>query len=61
MSQGEMAVLEQAITNYLSKRKKRRPTLEGEIREGIQDILTGLKKIDKKLLSINHALGTKHN
>jgi hypothetical protein len=54
-----MAVLEQAIADYLSKSKKKRPTLETEIRKGIQDILKALQKIDKKLSSINHALRTK--
>jgi hypothetical protein len=59
MAKGEMAVLEQAIADYLSKSKKKRPTLETEIRKGIQDILKTLQKIDKKLSSINHALRTK--
>jgi hypothetical protein len=59
MAKGEMAVLEQAIADYLSKSKKKRPTLETEIRRGIQDILKALKRIDKKLSSINHAVRTK--
>jgi hypothetical protein len=59
MAKAEMAVLEQAIADYLSKSKKKRPTLETEISKGIQDILKALQKIDKKLSSINHALRTK--
>ncbi len=59
MAKGEMASLEQAIADYLSKPKKKRPALETEIRKGIQDILKALKKIDKQLSSVNHALRTK--
>lgn len=59
MAKGEMASLEQAIADYLSEPKKKRPALETEIRKGIQDILKALKKIDKQLSSINHALRTK--
>jgi len=59
MAKGEMAALEQAIVDYLSASKEKTPTLETEIRKGIQDILKALKKIDKKLSSINHALRTK--
>jgi hypothetical protein len=58
MAKGEMAALEQAIADYLSKPKKKRPTLETEIRKGMQDILRGLKRIDKKLSSIDYALRT---
>jgi hypothetical protein len=56
MANGEMAELEQAIADYLLEPKKKRSTLKTEIREGVQDILKGLKKIDKKLSSINHVL-----
>ena len=58
MAKDEMAALEQAIADYLSAPKKKRPALETEIRKGVQDILKALKKIDKKLSSINHALQT---
>ena len=59
MAKAEMAALEQAIVDYLSAPKKKRPTLETEIRKGIHDILKALQKIDKKLSSINHALRTR--
>jgi len=56
MANGEMEELEQAIADYLLEPKKKRSTLATEIREGVQDILKGVKKIDKRLTSINHLL-----
>jgi hypothetical protein len=56
MANGEMAELEQAIANYLLKPKKKRAALETEIREGVQDILKGLKRIGKELSSVEREL-----
>jgi hypothetical protein len=61
MANSEMAELEQAIADYLLEPKKKRSTLGTEIREEVQDILKGLKKIDKKLSSIDHVLQGKSN
>jgi len=56
MANGEMAELEQAIADYILEPKKKRSTLETEIREGVQDILKGLKRIGKELSLIDHVL-----